>query len=182
MSNVIFDSWNHYSESRIWRQCSFAEWINHCDLMDAWEKSMRTIPYCDWVIHRKLGEAAGLAHRYIIPARGSGKSLFVDSVADSFDDPKKIFRKHRKDHKPQEFVTIKDGDAERWLQKEIRKEQIERVIDIFRDSSDGSRMRILRSHNPYWSLDPCWMIDKDGNHTLREVSIVPNYLWDKEVL
>lgn len=103
--------------------------------------------------------------------------MFVDS----FDDTKKIFRKHRVDHKPQEFVTIKDGDVERRLQEKIREEQIERILDIFRDSSDGSQMRILTSHNPYWGLDPCWMIDKDGNYTLREVSIVPNYLWDKEV-
>lgn len=159
-------------------QRSFAAWVERMETIEAWEKSLRTMPYCDWTIHRKLGEAAGLAHRYIIPARGSGKSMFVDS----FDDPKKIFRKHRKDHKPQEFVTIKDGDVERWLQEKIREEQIERILDIFRENSDeDGQRRVITSHNPYWSLDPCWMIDKDGNYTLREMSIVPNYLWDKEV-
>lgn len=178
MNNVIFDSWNHYLEPRIWRQCSFAEWMDYCELMGTWEKSLRTMPYCDWTIHRKLGEAAGLAHRYIIPARGSGKSLFVDS----FDDSKMILKKNKKEPK-QEFVTIKDGDVERWLHEQIRMEHIERILDIFRENGDeeGQR-RVITSHNPYWSLDPCWVEDSEGNLTIREVSYIPNYLWDKEVL
>lgn len=177
MSNVIFDSWNHCLGPRAWHQCSFEDWKKCREIMDEWEKSLRNMRYCDWVIHRKLGEAAGLAHRYIIPARGSGKSMFCDS----FDDSKKIFRKHREDHEPQEFVTVKDGDVEKWLCEQMRMEQVERVLDISRENADGSQMRMLTSHNPYWSLDPCWMIDKDGNYTLRDVSIVPNYLWDKEI-
>ena len=166
-------------EPRIWYRCSLADWLKLRSKMDDWLTNLRYMNSSEFAIHKKLGEAAGLAHRYIIPARGSGKSMFVDS----FDDPKKIFRKHRKDHKPQEFVTIKDGDVERWLQEKIREEQIERILDIFRENcdEDGQR-RVVTSHNPYWSLDPCWVIDKDGNYTLREVSIVPNYLWDKEVL
>lgn len=170
-------------EPRIWRRCSFADWMKRCKAMDEWDELLRNAPSYEWNIYRKLGEAAGLAHRYLIPARGSGKSLFVNTVADSFDDPKKILRKDREEREPQEFVTIKDGDVEQWLQEEIRKEQIERILDIFRENCDeeGQR-RVVTSHNPYWSLDPCWVIDKDGNYTLREVSIVPNYLWDKEVL
>lgn len=57
-------------------QRAFAAWVGRMEMIEAWEKSLREMSYCDWTIHRKLGEAAGLAHRYIIPARGSGKSMF----------------------------------------------------------------------------------------------------------
>ncbi len=166
-------------QPRIWHQCSLIEYLILCDMMDSWDENLRKMPHCDWTIHRKLGEEAGLAHRYIIPARGSGKSMFIDT----FDDPKKILRKNHSKPEPQEFVTIKDGDIEKWLQEEIRKEQIEIILDIFRENRDeGDRRRVITSHNPYWSLDPCWMIDKDGNYTLKEVSYVPNYLWDRRIL
>lgn len=166
------------NQARVHHKCTFTEWCNYLRVMDAWDESLRNMRYCDWVIHRKLGEAAGLAHRYIFPARGSGKSMFIDS----FDDPKKIFRKNREKPEPQEFVTIKDGDVEKWLCEQIRMEQAERILDIFRENNvNETQRRVITSHNPYWSLDPCWVIDKDGNYTLREVSYVPNYLWDKGV-
>ena len=160
-------------EPRIWRQCSFAEWASLCNMMDEWDNTLRNVPYCDWTIHRKLGEAAGLAHRYIIPTRGSGKSMFVDS----FDDPKKIFRKHRKDHKPQEFVTIKDGDVEKWLQQELNRDVIERILSIFK----ADERRVITSHNPYWDYKPYIWFDSWGERMYRAEKRMNRYVLDEDV-
>lgn len=171
-------------EPRLWYRCSLADWLKLRSKMDEWEKSLQSMNSREFAIHRKLGEAAGLAHRYIIPARGSDKSLFVDS----FDDPEKIFRKHRKDHKPQEFVTIKDGAFERWVRKDALNQQaIEDVCKMFRELyPKEATMRRLATVNPYMQpegywYDPSWEVRDDGSLRLREVSIMPEYLWDKEV-
>lgn len=145
-------------QPRIWNRCSFAEWVKLCDMMDSWDKSLENMSYSEWSIHRKLGEAAGLAHRYIIPARGSGKSLFIDS----FDDPKMILRKNKKEPE-QEFVTIKDGDVEKWLQQEINSKVIEDICAIFREHE----RRVITSHNPYWDYKPYICFDSWGEATYR---------------
>lgn len=152
-------------QPRIWKRCSFADWVKLCDMMDSWDENLQEMPYCDWTIHRKLGEEAGLAHRYIIPARGSGKSMFIDS----FDDPEKIFRKHREDHKPQEFVTIKDGDVERWLREAEEREWVERLHETImnRDTREIMKKRIT-TYNPYWDFDPIVRVDSLGNIVFRD--------------
>lgn len=64
------------TDTRIWCQCSLSELLKRCKTMDEWAKSLREMPSYEWNIHRKLGEAAGYHCRYLIPARGSVKSLF----------------------------------------------------------------------------------------------------------
>lgn len=169
---------NSILEPRPWRQCTFAEWISHLEAMDAWDESLQNMRHSEWVIHRKLGEAAGLAHRYIIPARGGGKSMFVDS----FDDPKMILRKNQKEPE-QEFVTIKDADIEKWLLEEINRERIDEIVKTFRDF-DHKRVEstLITSFNPYlqpdgYWYDPSWEIKSDGSIRLREISIMPGYLY-----
>ena len=142
------------------------------------DESLQNMRHSEWVIHRKLGEAAGLAHRYIIPARGSGKSMFVDS----FDDPKMMLRKNQKEPE-QEFVTIKDADIERWLQAEINRKRIDDIVAAIR-GVDRKRAEkcYLTTYNPYWEFDPCWEFRSDGSVRLREVSLIPRYVLDEEDL
>lgn len=171
---VVFDPWNdirHY-------EVVFDFWndIRH------YEEMTRNMRHCEWVIHRKLSEAAESTHRYILPARGGGQSLFIDS----FDDPKKILRKNQNDPDPQEFVTIKDGDVEKWLRTELNRQVIEDICATFREfDRKAATRRYLTSFNPYlqpegYWYDPSWEVRPDGTFRLRELSIMPGYLLNKE--
>lgn len=169
------------NETRIWHKCHFSDWLNRCRSIDKWDESLQGMRYCDWTIHRKLGEAAGLHYRYIVPARGSGKSLFWDS----FDDSNRIFKKHRESRKPtEELVTIKDGDIERWLLEESSRRWADEIYAKICGHDSRETIR-LDTFNPYgryedYWLDPCWTIKPDGSMTFREVSLMPGYLLDKE--
>ena len=178
---------NNILEPRPWQQCSFAVFAKRGEFMIQWDESLRNMRHCEWVIHRKLGEAAGLAHRYLCPARGSGKSMFIDSV----DDPKMILRKNRKEPE-QEFVTIKDGDIEKWLRTEINRETIENVTRCLYEIYPQADIRdihrqVLSSFNPYrqpegYWYDPTWEVRADGSIWMSELSIMPGYLLDEDDL
>lgn len=75
------------TDAQLLCQCSLSELLKRCKTMDEWDELLRNVSGYEWNIHRKLGEAAGLTHRYIVPARGSGKSMFY---WDSFDGEWKV--------------------------------------------------------------------------------------------
>ncbi len=166
-------------QPRIWHQCRFADWVKLRNMMDSWDENLRKMRHCDWTIHRKLGEEAGLAHRYIIPARGSGKSMFIDA----FDDPKKILRKNQNEPEPQEFVTIKDGDIEKWLQEELNRDVIEEICATIREFDRRAIMsKKITTVNPYWDYDSYVWVDSFGNLVYRAECSPGAYILDKEDL
>ena len=175
-------------EPRIWQKCYFSDWLKRCKTMDEWDELLRNVPSYEWNIHRKLGEAAGLAHRYIIPARGSGKSMFY---WDSFDEPEEIFKKYRTCKKPRgDNVAIKDGDIEQWWLEQRNRERVDALYDMIVDFDRRADTRLyLTTFNPYlqpegYWYDPSWEVRPDGSIRLREISLMPGYLYplDKEVL
>lgn len=157
-------------EPRPWRQCAFAEWISHLEAMDAWDESLQNMRHSEWVIHRKLGEAAGLAHRYIIPARGSGKSMF-----------------YWPDHEEEKTTTPVIGSryTEALIDKDIlgwddprRLEFIESICEnVYRE---WERRKLMSSYRPITSYSPFSWEWNENTNEYRWRYMMPIYTLDEE--
>lgn len=72
--------------TNIIRRSSLFDFLYLSNQRDEFIKSLSKMRNCEWVIHKKLGEAAGLTSRYIICGRGAGKSLFYHECIDDEDE------------------------------------------------------------------------------------------------
>lgn len=170
---------------------------------DAFTKSLEEMRYCDWVIHKKLGEANGLMGCYIVPARGAGKSLFYHECIDADDENSKhiTFTRTKDNPKPDrtDIDMIKAAIIDRDIycpdpiNKKLAEEIGEYVHEAFRRRLlEEDRKTYITTSNPYdWKpvvrpdayvlgtkvpyiLDPLWAMRPDGSFKLLEVSLIPN--------